>query len=320
MNLTPPCGVKGTMKTKPLHKYIVVCTLFFVLLIGLAGCKAEDSPPPAATDSPTSPQSGQLSQDKTQDVPTAPEALPVAKESDPETIDADWQSSSHADTFVMDDQGQNNTCARCHAPVEWSPSMEELPESCFVCKFELKDPPPLIPETDWTNISCKVCHEVDKKDNIQPGFAWLEIAPLGEYSAVASATELCLKCHAPVDIPNHGSVTLSGAHQGYECTQCHSAHSTAASCTTAGCHGDSSIAAHDDFHQDVSCAACHDGSGLEINLDETTGLWIPYLPGTPGTSVDKFAFTSHDTSLEVDCGRCHFVNNPWDLSDSVMEP
>jgi hypothetical protein len=200
--------------------------------------------------------------------------------------------------------------------------MDELPESCFACKFELEDPPQYIPETDWTNIPCNVCHEVDKKKNVLPGYAWLEIAPLGEYAKVASPTELCLKCHAPVDIPQHGNVELGGVHPGYECTKCHSAHATTASCDTAGCHEESTtpIAGHDEDHQKVSCVACHDASGMEVGLDEVNGLWTTFVSRATGSETERFSFTSHNIALEASCDRCHFANNPWGLSDQVETP
>jgi hypothetical protein len=252
--------------------------------------------------------------------PAAPTSPPEETAPDPAAIEAAWQASPHANAFVLDADGQNNTCARCHAPINWMPSMDDLPESCFACKFELEDPPPLIPESEWVHIPCNVCHPVDKKDNIQPEIAWLEIAPLGEYAAVASPSELCLKCHAPVELPEHGDVQLGGAHTGYECTGCHEAHATTTSCAADGCHPAlvepaTPIPGHDADHQTVSCVACHDASGMEVGLDEDTGFWTTFSPASADGNFERFAFTSHNTVLEAPCDRCHFADNPWGLSD-----
>jgi hypothetical protein len=203
--------------------------------------------------------------------------------------------------------------------------MEDLPESCYACKFELEPPPPTIAEADWADVACKVCHKVDKKDNILPEFAWLEIAPLGEYATVASASELCLKCHASGDVPGHGSIQLEGDHPGYVCTDCHSAHDTKASCLEAGCHdavveAATPIAGHDADHQAVTCGACHDGSGMEVGPDEETGLWTTFVSRTTATGDERFAFTSHAIVLASSCERCHFPDNPWGLSISVQAP
>lgn len=317
------------IKKNTLQIQLVIWGLVLLFACGLAACQTKVEVPPTLVDTPAdvnapaTQQSEQPSQGETQGVPATPTSAPTDSVPDPAAIEAAWQSSPHANSFVLDEQGQNNTCARCHAPVNWLPSMDDLPESCYACKFELEPPPPLILESEWTDIPCNVCHKVDKKDNIQPEYAWLEIAPLGEYAAVASPTELCLKCHAPVDIPGHGSVVVGGAHPDYECTRCHSAHSTITSCAAAGCHSDiiepvTPIAGHDADHQAVTCVACHDGSGMEVGPDEETGLWVTFFTGAEAS--DRFAFTSHNVVLEASCDRCHFVNNPWSLSDSVVKP
>lgn len=257
--------------------------------------------------------------------PAEPAAAPVVESSDPAAIQAGWQASPHAATFVVDSAGQNNTCARCHAPIDWQPSMEELPESCFACKFELKAPPPTIPENEWENVPCKVCHKEDKKDVIQPEIVWLEIAPLEEYIAVASPTELCQKCHAPVELAGHGDVLVGGAHAGYECTACHSAHTTISSCVTEACHSDviepaEPIPGHDADHQAVTCVACHDGSGMVVGPDAERGMWTTFAVDSTEAGGASYPFSSHNTVLEAKCDRCHFADNPWALSAEVQAP
>ena len=302
--------------------------LFFCLLLllggGLAACQNEAGATPTLVATLAS-VSEQPQQGEPEDTGTVPPTAKVVPTPDPAAIEAAWQSSPHADAFVQDAAGQNNTCARCHAPINWMPSMDDLPESCYACKFELEDPPSYIPETEWQDIPCNVCHKVDKKDNILAEYAWLEIAPLGEYAAVASPTELCLKCHAPVDLAGHGDVTLGGAHAGYECTACHSAHAIATSCVAEGCHPDviapvDPIPGHDADHQIVSCVACHDAGGMEVGLDEEQAVWTTFTTEPAGDSTDRFAFTSHNTVLEAKCDRCHFVDNPWGLSVVTEQP
>jgi len=300
---------------------LIFWILGFLIIVGLASCQSGGDFPTSVTEIPTV-QSDVAELIQTSSGQTLPTVIPPTATPDPAAIKVAWQSSPHANSYVQDSSGQNNTCARCHAPINWMPAMDDLPESCFACKFELEVPPPTISEVDWTDIPCNICHKVDKKDNIQPEYAWLEIAPLEEYAEVASSSELCLKCHAPVDIPGHGTINLGGAHAGYECTQCHSAHDTLASCDPAGCHAEptSPIAGHDADHEAVSCVACHDGSGMEVGPNEENGIWTTFTSGSTNVSADKFAFTSHNIVLEASCDRCHFVNNPWRLSDSVVEP
>ena len=164
------------------------------------------------------------------------------------------------------------------------------------------------------------------KDNVQAEVAWLEIAPLGEYTAVASSTELCLKCHAPVDLPQHGSIDLVSAHAGYQCTDCHSFHETTATCVSEACHSDviepeSPIPGHDADHQAVSCVACHDGGGMGVGPDDASGQWTTFITKTSADGTeDRFAFTSHNVVLAASCDRCHFVDNPWALSTDIVVP
>lgn len=317
--------------------------IYLLIIAGMSACQSQpESIAEVAPSDATSPaiqsDGSQPGQDITQDSSDQPSTSdqspgnpaatnpPMDASPDPAVIEASWQSSPHADSYVLDPEGQNNTCARCHAPINWLPSMDTLPESCFACKFELEDPPPFIAESDWTDIPCNVCHELDKNDIVQPEYAWLEIAPLGEYAAVASPTELCLKCHAPVGIQLHGSIQLVSAHADYQCTECHSAHDTTASCLSADCHSDvielvNPIPGHDADHQTVSCVACHDGSGMDVGPDEQTGLWTTFTsPTAADGDATSFAFTSHNVVLDARCDRCHFANNPWALSDAVTLP
>jgi hypothetical protein len=307
---------------------LIVFSLFF-LIIGLAACQTESEPPPEVIEIQEAQAEASIQRDSTSIPETqAPTVVGVKVENpepDPAAIEAAWQSSPHADTFILDANGQNNTCARCHAPINWMPSMADLPESCYACKFELEDPPSTIAESDWNDIPCNICHKVDKKGNVEAEFAWLEIAPLGEYADVASPSELCLKCHTAADVPGHSTIQLGGDHPDYICTDCHSAHDTSTSCDAVGCHPDviepvTPIPGHDQDHRSVTCGACHDASGMEVGPDKESGLWTTFISGSAEDGVDRFPYTSHNVVLDARCDRCHFVNNPWGLSDTVKEP
>ena len=246
-------------------------------------------------------------------------------DAEPEPVDfpADWASSAHADTFVTDENEHNNRCARCHSPVNWLPSMEDIPESCLSCKFELEEPPAVIAESEWEHVPCKVCHEVDNKGNVEAQYAWLEIAQLEEYEKLDTPTELCLKCHNEAELPDHPMAPLGGAHADYECTECHDAHDAIASCAAAGCHEDvvepaTSIPGHDPDHQTVSCAACHDADGMDVGPDEETGIWVTFAVVTSSEGQTSLVpFTSHNTVLEAACDRCHYAGNPWGLAEAT---
>ena len=238
-------------------------------------------------------------------------------------IQEEWQASPHAATFVLDAAGNNNKCAQCHAPIEWMPSMDDLPESCYSCKFELDDPPPLILEEDWQNIPCKICHELNKDKSVQSEYAWLEIAPIDEYADVDTPSELCQKCHTQNAYPGHFQIQVAGTHLDYECTQCHNAHSTTASCGSTDCHPDTNmvdakVPGHDPDHQEVACAVCHDGSGLNVGPHQATNAWSTFV--LRAEDQELVPFVSHEIILEVYCDRCHFVDNLWGLSEQVDQP
>ena len=239
--------------------------------------------------------------------------------SPPPALQEIWQGGPHADTFVLTEDGTNSTCARCHAPVNWYPSADDMPESCSTCKFKVEPPPPLIPEEEWDNIHCQVCHRINKQGEVEAEYIWLEIAQIEEYAEVASTTELCQKCHTEVDLPNHEPVVVDGAHADHACTDCHDAHDASATCTTTECHGDfldasTPIPGHDEDHQEVACVACHDASDMQVGPSEDQGVWMTFL----STSPDPY--TSHNIQLEAFCDRCHFPGNPWDLSEAVDTP
>lgn len=232
-----------------------------------------------------------------------------------------WQASPHAETYVLAADGTNSTCARCHAPINFVPTLEDIPEGCLTCKFEVEPPPPLIVEEEWSPIECRVCHETTGSGDVQAGYAWLEIAQIDEYAAVESTTELCQKCHTAYDSPDHidTDILVEGAHEDMPCTDCHDAHDTASSCSTEGCHvtleeSDTPVAGHDDEHQAVSCEACHDAGGMDVGpSEEDDGTWLTFDPGSLDEAGNPMSLSSHNIQLETDCERCHFADNPWDL-------
>ncbi|MFU8773384.1 MAG: hypothetical protein ACNA8H_13320, partial [Anaerolineales bacterium] len=221
------------------------------------------------------------------------------------------------DSYVVDEAGNNSTCARCHAPVNWLPSMDDIPASCQTCKFEVSEPPPYISQEEWVDVGCVVCHKVDRNDEVLPGFAWLEIAQIGEYEELDTTTQLCQKCHiAEVDLPGHHGVEMEGVHTDFVCTDCHNPHDTTASCGAVDCHHDvsmvdSPIPGHDENHLTVHCVACHDADGMRVDFSEDIGLWITYISGSAEEAIKEY--TSHNIQLPVQCERCHHPDNPWDL-------
>jgi len=63
----------------------------------------------------------------------------------------------------------------------------------------------------------------------------------------------------------------------------------------------------------VSCVACHDAGEMEVDLDEELGVWTIFVLD-PGGGDEITLLVSHNTILQAPCERCHFPDNPWDLS------
>jgi len=214
-----------------------------------------------------------------------------------------WVAGPHSDSYVVAADGTNSTCNQCHDPVNYVPSMEDMPASCTVCKFTVKPPPPLVEPADAHQIDCKVCHRVDQSGTVLAGVSWLEVAAIEQYADVESVSELCQRCHTGADVPGHADVHVSGAHADLGCADCHDAHSVAASCTASGCHETlEQIPGHDADHANVHCVACHDTSGMEVGADEARGgLWVTFA----GEGDDAFPHISHALGREASCDRCH---------------
>lgn len=287
-------------KTMSALLYVVA----LALLLGLTGCQSDSTPAPVQP-----PEVGN----------TNPGVQP--SEAPPAIVDipAVWATSPHAQTFVAGEGGKNSDCARCHAPVEFIPTMDDLPESCFTCKFTVEPPPPVIHADAWSHVNCQVCHQVNKRGEVEAGFAWLTIAAIGEYEALESTSELCLKCHAGVDVTGHTTILVEGAHLAIACTECHDPHSTVASCADSGCHVDASMAdltGHAPQHDGIACATCHDNKGLEIGVADS-GEWVTFMTIAAGGEQVNRPFTSHDITRDVRCDRCHFTGNPWDIPEQV---
>ncbi len=258
--------------------------------------------------------------------PTASPALPTrtATVSAQATIFAKWLSSPHGNTYDLG-KGPNTYCSRCHSPQNWDPtSRVDAPPNCVSCKFEtdvtvrIAKSNLLVSQADWRNIGCEICHRLEN-GVASSEIAWFNKAS-SQYEAVANTTALCDKCHTDTEVLRHRRDLGKAAHMTFQCTECHDAHTTNASCDAAPCHPSLSQApGHDAAHASVTCAACHDAGGLPVGPDAATKTWITWrttdLLGRKTTS----AYQSHNLQKAVDCNRCHYAENPWKLSDSVKK-
>ncbi len=225
---------------------------------------------------------------------------------------AAWAKTQHADTYD-NGMGANTTCATCKSPKNWDPTQvvaAEASHDCTSCKREPGLPRPdllggvPVPQTQWKNISCDVCHQPIGESYSTSISFWNQKA--GVYEPVKNSTELCEKCHEG----RHGFEVVneqehSPAHKGWDCASCHGSHGTPVKCID--CHdvtrgGAAQIHAS---HASANCTGCHDAGGLPIwqDLLPDSRHFGEYIP-------QRFAHTlrswpSHNIQTAVDCRRCH---------------
>jgi len=101
-----------------------------------------------------------------EDDPLAPPSSSLINDPAQQDIVEAWTGSNHADTYVLNPDGVNNSCARCHSPLNWLPTEKaDLPQSCQSCivPFELAEPDESVVEADWRSVECDMCHVIVKK-------------------------------------------------------------------------------------------------------------------------------------------------------------
>lgn len=316
--------------------WLRVFVLAVFALAMVTACQAADTPeptelpPPPATAAPTQP-------------PPEPTPLP-----DQSAQLAAWEGGNH--NFYSIEHGPNTWCARCHSPQNWDPeAFRGPPPSCFTCKFpheeEMREAEgnPFVSEEEWVGIPCETCHRVDENGIADANVAWFN--PITEsYMEVSNTTELCEKCHVTTTGNSFGSavdhkITLGGsAHLNYGgflgevspptvCSDCHDPHSTEppdcedchAEVLTSTTHmkGMNAI-----MLEKVTCLACHDASGLDVGPhpdEEMGGIFITQVTEVGRGGPSTTAVISHSIVFDVACDRCHFEDNPWELTVLTAE-
>ncbi|HEY45439.1 MAG TPA: hypothetical protein G4O14_01500 [Anaerolineae bacterium] len=242
--------------------------------------------------------------------------LHTATPQDPETIRVIWETGPHADTYVISEENTNSTCAHCHAPMNWNPTLENSAESSSGNSAESASTPNFVSEGDWSHVGCRVCHNTENEQT-ESDLVWLENPSQQEYIKVDSSTALCEKCHLAAEVDEHESVIVEGSHTDFQCTDCHDAHDGTASCSASGCHEPFAqecerIQTHDKPHLETSCSACHDAGEPKIAWNEVDGVWDTFFPFREDSTDEIKPYTSHNIILEVPCERCHAPgNHPW---------
>lgn len=326
--------VRSCFKLKPPKaRWLMTVGLLIILPLLFIACQ------PAATPEPT-----QLPPTQEPLIPT-PTEVPIPDQS---VQIAEWESGPHSADYDLG-KGPNTMCTRCHSPQNWIPgSKAAAPPNCVTCKFptdaELRIAPSfaeggmdLVTEEQWVGIPCAQCHEVDENGTASTELSWFAPVSL-VYEEIKSPNELCIKCHANAAgakvssaglSANHEVIMGGSAHLNYAgewpqadrpqyCIDCHNAH-TGETKQCVDCHTDTA-----DAHTkvapmmsgDITCMACHDASGADVGRAKEDGLFTTIMtsPGRGNNPPTTSEIISHSIVYMVSCNRCHFADNPWELT------
>ncbi len=341
---------KSGIQSQAVIKFVFVLTLLLGAIL-IVGCTAQPAPTEPPTAVPTEPPP------PTQAPTAVPTPLPEPKKPgvdigspEYETIMATYKETKMGHTYDIG-KGPNTYCSRCHSPQNWDPaSTTDRPPNCVTCKFATDEEMRVattmdfVPEEDWVGIACETCHEVDG-DRVLAENGWLNPLTM-EHEAVATTNALCAKCHADTQGVSasggrgvtHGIVLGGSAHLNWggalpqeqrpdTCSVCHNPHTMEVK-DCVSCHEDvltmeTHMKGTVEDHSNLDCQACHDASGSQVGpfpADSETPQWTTILTSVGrGGNTTTVKVTSHSSTWLVDCSRCHFEANPWELSVLTAE-
>lgn len=217
---------------------------------------------------------------------------------------------------------------------------------------------PAIDTAHWNAVDCRICHRAlgDGQFSAEVVFWNQEI---GQYEQVLDHNELCRKCHNQAESMDNSIDLGAINHKNMQCTDCHEPHRGTASCVNSGCHNNlqaeleiidqfytpphhESASPHDCGggqchvaatqvaqtettphigieHRSLSCSACHDASGMQVGPIDDNMRWDTWQQVTWNGIEGGSMKSSHNLQKEVDCARCHYEGNPWQLPVLVKE-
>jgi predicted CXXCH cytochrome family protein len=331
-------------------------SLIMMAIILLAGCKSEADPAsttePTIVVSPTPDQTQYL-----QAWINGPHSDTYALEKGPNTYCARCHSPANWDPSARIDPPPN--CVTCKFPFEaesriasGNPQVAKSEwenigcETCHRVQNGYVDPEIAWYDrltgfyetvTDSTAI-CGRCHLDNETLNHERK---LGDGPHGEFECIRchdehSAEADCSDCHPinltgkPHFIDEHVDVIGNG-----DCVECHAGAfqnhdmsiQQAGDDNCMGCHGrlmgQTSIAliqyGHSEQHGNVRCVACHDASGFDVGPVEDTNVWMTHRTTEFMGQTSTAPYQSHNLQLLIECQRCHYQDNLWDLDPEIVE-
>ena len=186
-------------------------------------------------------------------------------------------------------------------------SNQDLCEKCHVTTGRIQRGVSLGEHTHQGN-SCTDCHDPHStmascvSSGCHADVLADSLLPSSQH-ALLTDNEQCLACHTQ-GMQLHDMETQRTGNS--DCLNCHLDLYDVQADQTSPSH-------HSKRHARVDCVACHDASGMEIGLVNNDSRWttLRTIQSPAGDVTD--IFSSHDLQKDVECGRCHFTENPWGL-------
>jgi hypothetical protein len=215
---------------------------------------------------------------------------------------------------------------------------------------------PLVPESEWKGLECSTCHKI-QEGVLVPEPTWYDKQAgfyesvettselcekchtdtetlrhkrdLGEEIHIGFT---CTSCHDPHSMQT--SCTQSGCHiigGGISAVPANHPPMAFASCGQEGCHTGGNFSTKptqaadggivwdhaDGHHSAVTCVACHDASDLPVKYLEDQKIWVVFRVTELLGRYSEKTYQSHAITKNVNCARCHYVDNPWGLVEEV---
>lgn len=185
-------------------------------------------------------------------------------------------------------------CEKCHTDTEVIRHKRNLAGSAhadFVCTD--------CHDAHDASASCDDCHTISKT----------EIPTLLPEHQTVDSNEDCGPCHAGAYSTHTVQIQESG---NDDCMDCHGYLMGRAS-------PEPIWIGHSPAHAQVTCVACHDSSGLEVGPAADDEVWVTFRTTELLGRTNREPYQSHTLQRTVDCVRCHFADNPWNLAE-ITEP
>lgn len=232
--------------------------------------------------------------------------------------------------YVPVDDWRGIDCSSCHFQVNgkvsseiawWDASTgyyETLSSSTELCEKCHQDTETLrhrmtLDGVTHANFTCVNCHD-PHTTNASCGSSGCHeqvVATIAIYNPLHTGitnNDACLVCHTDGMQLHSMQTNYTGVE---DCLSCHANRVQAPEVSYVATAG------HTTYHKNIYCVACHDASGLQVGPVDNQQYWTTFRGTEFMGKVNTNPYYSHELQKQVDCTRCHFPENPWEIPQSI---